>query len=1015
MNETSDPRTGQSGFTLVTSLILMSALVFLAISVFAMARIDSAVSRVNYNSARGDLAVDQLAIPQVRFEEEIFAHSRDTDDFIVFRSEDPAGSDYFYTARLINGNWEYKPLFSGGKTISGGGQLSKIELNGSQRLIDGVEVITLDNNDSIKASDVVRIPEQFGNPTIGWEVFRPDPESLPEDSSLDDIELRYAYWIEDLGGRLDGEVSGNSRGGNQHIRKYGKTPADLALFTLISDDGKFPASDEEDEDSASSKMDADNYLIKLRASETAGLSEDFVLSLLKEQVRKLGSGDPPLDGFEDTSRREWQSAIDSVKDEISFGIPDWSAEASTSREADDPDSEDEFRSISEFIPSRNWIASDEHGRGKLALNPLIAKAEQSLEERDEVIRAIAEHIRNCYPNFASRRAGGNLGGATGYDRLPITEDEYLHSLAANIVDYADRDLTPSVGWNPEDAVPENQQFWSAGRVSETPGGRTYDSGDLAVPLYRGIDGQPFVLGLTNRLHYKEWGSSPAPWVKVYVSTWISIWNPFEFEIEGSVAARLTEGWTQVKWGMDRPVLPHLNLPPQNVILLPNQFTHVRWQEHTVLESTGTGDVAPRSILMDDRSFKLFEAGFQLFWRDSENESDKLFLADRTRYPDCLNRDYRRNVGQGRWWYFSSGIGDSEHLRFPDPRGTLYTPGAVVRAGRRYWRSAFFDRLCLWGGGATRSTYGDRLNYGSWGDHNHVIPGNQFNAAPDRNSFPEAAPPPPSTPDPAKAPFKVRHPIYDYPADYSGPGYYESLGELGNVYDPGCWSQSKSGTVSATHYSAGRTLRIGSEELATFDDPGVRAADLLDIFCLEIDKEQKGLVNVNTASREVLRTLVAGMDLEADPGMEKNGDGELRAPTDARPGDLVADAIIDGRPYSSPKGVLLKPTLATSPNEPFFGNLAAWSGSDVEPVALDDAGREELASRFIELTTTRSRAFRIYLTAHVVDLFRARGSDEITNERVVSRRSRIYNVFLRPVVEDGQIVDQEIEVYYEKDL
>ncbi len=1040
------------GFALVTALIFISALALIAVAIFSIARFDSSVARQSYHNARGDLASRNVALFG-GFEESVFGHSQDTDDFITFRSEDPNGSDYFYTARRDeDGNWEYRPLFSGGKVITGSADLQKILLEGSQRLEEGVESIALPGG-SIKAGDALRLPDQFGKPRIGWQVLRPDPDSIPADSDLNDFELRYAYWIEDLSGRLDGDLAGNRLGdmdGNDrivespedgwfHYRGLGARivegengalvvqpdPGELALFALITDDGTFPQIDADDQDSTARAEDADDLIRKLRSTEDTGLVDDYVISLLKQQETA------PIEGFEATSTREWNSAVEATQKHVSFGTPDWQ--------------------LRELIPDRSWIAAARRGTPKLALNPLIAKAEgeesDSPEEkdrkRDEVIREIAQHIKDCLPRFGSERAGGSVAGASGFGALPFSEAEYLHNLAANIVDYADRDLTPSVGsWKMGDAmpaameqnartdgnaadgdpiVPEDMLLWNAGRNTAVDttlkdysgGARGYDMGDKFPPLYRGIDGQPFVMGLTNRLWYNDWEDGSPPSVKVQVDTWISIWNPFDTEISGVIAARLTEGWTQVKWGKERPILPHLNLPPVEVIVGPNEFTHVRWENVLTLESEGSGSKAPNSIVIDDRNFLLFEAGYQLYWADSAREDlGRLYLADRTRFPDSLNRDYRRTVRKGDWWYFSSGIGDSEFLRYPDPRSSLFKPGHKIRSGRRYFRSAYYNNLYLWGGGAVRSSYGDEIDPGQWGDHYHGIGSSQYNQSPNRNSVPEAVPFR-KGPSPDEAPFSIKHPIDDYPEGYDGPGYYESLGELGNVYDPGCWTRQKSGNIAPAFYGGGRTLAIGSPEVRVFDSPGLRATDLLDIFCLDDEpRSQKGLVNVNSASEEVLRTLVAGMRLDDDPAMEKQGGGDLYPPSEDLPGDLVAEEIARARPFSVPNNLLF---LEQESGAPFFGDPSAWPNGQ-RPTALDDAGREELARRFVNLVTTRSRVFRIYLTAHVVDLYRTPGSEEVGIEQIVSRKSRIYDVFLRPVTDDtGAIVDQKIEIYYEKDL
>src|SRR5207302_3002941 len=106
------------------------------------------------------------------------------------------------------------------------------------------------------------------------------------------------------------------------------------------------------------------------------------------------------------------------------------------------------------------------------------------------------------------------------------------------------------------------------------------------------------------------------------------------------------------------------------------------------------------------------------------------------------------------------------------------------------------------------------------------------------------------------------------------GNLASITELGNVWDPAQlrYSVTNPGDAlpdipsSATLSSAGgggHTLAIGRPEFSKFDTNGMRAWQLLDVFSAASGTtipttNTAGLVNINTASRDVLRALAAGI-------------------------------------------------------------------------------------------------------------------------------------------------------------
>jgi hypothetical protein len=1035
----------------VATLLILAMLVVLLVGAFSTSNTELAASRSHFNEYRATLALESAFEAATR---SAFHQVENRDDYIVFRSQTRGNQPshlrpvVYYTAVYTPGQgWRYQPLMSGARRDISSNSLTRQPVAGNLKkvLFPPSPAPNADDSDNPAEGGGRDNVEGFpylgpgatgpdgwsDTPMAAWKHldFRPkakqdadpttveDPDAISNAPELStnpsdlrvkgqDLRVRYCYWIEDLAGKLDGDIAGNMDGATNgtHLRGQPAKPKDLprqlSLFTLLPGVGTpgqtFPNVDAPTPDGMSAlEAPLDNKLIGKRQYLLTGLS-----------ASQLGLEGP---------------AEKMIKRHLVFGMPAWQEE--------------------ERIPSRPGIDAEMHGQRRLALNEQLKLAEADLTNgpggpRDEAVKTIAEHIKSCLPNFATKRAGGNLHNpalASVYDNRPLTADEYVYSLAANIIDYADRDLTPSVApdWiRSTDTVP----VYLAGQTGSRK--VAWNDGDAKVPRYRGIDGQPFVCGYTTRYYYNSFQNNPGR-ARVSVSTWVSLWNPTNREITGNVSMRLTEGRTAAKQG-NQPRVPHMNLPDRTIILRPNEFNHVGWYDHNQIEIVA-GTTAPSVIGIDDSpDYAWFQSGFQLFWNGK--------LADATRRPDNINRIHGRTASKGGWLYLSAGLGDSTsglpdaailHPIF-DPRGGLYTAGRK-RASESSWpqmTGAYFrepnnhSQHQFWGGGAIRSAFGDRVQpSGLLADPGHKFQEyGQYAHAPSEGRTPDEEPKHTNPPEEEKAPAQIKHPVDDYPPGYDGPGYYESLGELGHIFDPGVWvnaATTGSSSISASFQGGGRTLAIGTPEHRHLDTDGVRASHLLHIFSLDKERPRKGLININSVSHEVARTLVAGLELDDDPAIITNQPGSKLFPPSASPtnagsafADLVAGKPAVHAPVFSTESDLQ--SLEISANKPFFGNPEAWpttqsprpkrtnelTGAQAQPSSMDDAGREELFRKVLPFVTFTSRTFRMYLTAQVLDKSGA----------PVATKSRVYHIFLNPVRDGaGKVIKQNYEVFYAKDL
>ena len=271
---------------------------------------------------------------------------------------------------------------------------------------------------------------------------------------------------------------------------------------------------------------------------------------------------------------------------------------------------------------------------------------------------------------------------------------------------------------------------------------------------------------------------------------------------------------------------------------------------------------------------------------------------------------------------------------------------------------------------------------------------------------------------------------------SNSGNLASITELGNVWDPaqlsytvlypgGALPDIPTSALRDSRGGGGHTLAIGRPEFSMFDQPsancstcgnGTRAWQLLDVFSGKIGTNNftntAGLVNVNTASRDVLRSLAAGILQNRDPAIlpvslepPPQGNG-LYPPTvtgaNIQQADKFADAVIHSRPLLSTAALS---AIKDSQGQSFFGNPNQYNGStQTPPTEWNDVGREELFAKIYNLATTRSRNFRVFVTGQSLD----------KNGKVLSTVTKVYQIFIEPTRNPttGAITSQQVQIKYE---
>jgi len=260
---------------------------------------------------------------------------------------------------------------------------------------------------------------------------------------------------------------------------------------------------------------------------------------------------------------------------------------------------------------------------------------------------------------------------------------------------------------------------------------------------------------------------------------------------------------------------------------------------------------------------------------------------------------------------------------------------------------------------------------------------------------------------------------------SNTGFLTSIAELGNVWDPAQLTYSvtyqdpeqripdiPNNANRSPSGGGGHTLAIGRPEFSMFDQNGMRAWQLLDVFSTATGNSNNvtktaGLVNINTASRDVLRSLAAGIlqnrDLALQPSSLQNNlyppttdSSGTSTTTSVQQADRFADAVINSRPLLSTAALSAMrdcgqniPCPGGQLPRPFFGNPNQYEGdyntNNTPPTEWNDPGREELFAKIYNLAATRSRNFRVFVTGQSLD----------KNGNVLSTVTKVYHVFIKP--------------------
>ncbi len=951
--------------------------------------------------------------------------------------------------------------------------------------------LSLQQENNLENRVSVTGPPHLQAPVTAWRTVR-DQEGVPI--------ARYSYWVEDMQGYLDSEyVPGNARLG-QHARANEKWEKQLSFWErglgqiarkYLSDGGTIPlwpapGLNPGYQEEAEGFLNPENRLLSDVAIYTLDESQvgtedktqfdDIMRSispraLTPATLLALNGAEAPIERVPtgpDRGRIDLVSGTNAeenrlIEENFTTGNRAWEEQA--------------------LVPFTPGIAARSMGRPRLNLNKLLEDASRPsfggfFSPAENAISEMASFIDNALPNFSSERKGG----------FP---EDYARTLAANALDYADLDSQPNIKegiYRGVDSHPLISEYtttltwrWVEREVNSPNASEAY-AGDSFLRT----NGNLYLL-MTVELHAELWNMSNHA---IEGQVEFSYENNYEFPALGNPGITFMGDVLENTGGpgaaasfsshsLQKKDDGFYYTPQRSITLQPNEYLLVpagvvRYGFYV----GGDGAFMPQPIPTIDGD----EGNSQYRMRWNNQLCDRTmgglerpsFTKLRTTAPKT-----KANIS-GTWGPFGSFFTGMQ-----DPRQSWWAglntsnPGGMVSEnsypgnftpGRRNVR---FGSL----GGRPNEPFARTLP-SEWPDGGHD---SSFNVRDFRSKTTSDRTIKPNDSRFIGGPTDFgRGGMWLEPEQSKAPMFLSNLGrffsetEWGNVYDPIMWKgrlnpgqstetwpyrelnfaeepQVSLRATEAKHVGGGNTLRIGRPEHEKFtQEPGTRASRLLDLFhCgvpLSSDKQRRnggirvveGHINVNTAPRNVLRTLLAGKlmtDLEI--GRELPFDtsntfaprhfetfGEVSASDVRSSGSsfadeagIIADAIIAGRPYVSLSQLadLTYPDDLQDPRlrgRPVFGNK--FNHSLGTRLQRTDRAAEEVFSRIYNSSTVRSRNFRIHVIGQALE------QTPSGNLRVKATRKKSFRVFANAGSRDSRIgtinpANLKIETLYETNL
>jgi hypothetical protein len=768
-----------TGFTLPIVIVVMAALFILAIGILLVTSIERNVSHSFADFQRAELAA-RAGLEEFR---SIINLEATNDDFLIIQSdplrpitEGSLSPPQLFLARgEIAGEscrYRYIPLFSTNKTTIPTAKLTP----------PSIEYYEEENpNEMIHFTSM----PCYDKVRVSW---------LPIFDDQAKMIARYAYWVEDLQNRLDPAMIGNEKGKNgDHVREPWPFPA--PGLNAAEETEEEPMLDQVALYAVDPEATNDEQGILGKT-----LTKNRQLMISPDSLLAAADFSPPIHRIKDISDGTLGELVDAKARMVEKALVT------------------ELRSYKEqpLVPFVDGISPSVAGMPKINLNELLEMGSHRAVDR------MAAFIKEALPNFVERKGG-----------FP---DDYLKTLAANTIDYADKDSDSTT----------------------------------KTKTYRGIDSFPLVSEFLMKF---RWESNSVvggrQYAEIIVTTYAELWNMtdqlvsgeikfthdtrYQLYVAGSLKGSLEDMSTT------RPILEQEDgsywFPARTVTLNPNQYVLLNCGELKYKIELGPSSPQIEKITLEDESSHV---NYKLKWngqvidhargninrRDCELHLPKIppvdpekkprqqvratvpaqrYIVHQPQYnsPANLHQNFRENMGDPRMSFYYSLR--QEAIAYPEN----YSPNRRNILWKSYIKDQDDLHGCVmpaeWPDGGHNSTCGS----------SDALSQTEILLNPDDPIFY------PSTNSELFNPPRV-----EAPTRISNRGRFYSATELGRIYDPimwkveppphrnMTWGEVTTSCNADSDFGGGNTLRIGRPEHPKFDlekKPGQHAGRLLDLF------------------------------------------------------------------------------------------------------------------------------------------------------------------------------------------
>jgi hypothetical protein len=990
---------GSAGFTLPAVLVVVAALLIMVIGLLAMSGIERKTARSYVDLQRSDMAA-LAGLEQVK---SVLDQETANDDFVIVQNVPPLPDDgnkaletvpYLYVARgSMTGTdvkYRYLPLFS---TLS--------QPEPSTTRLDPPDASTLVG----EAPKEVKTLPWLNSARSAWVPIK------AKKNGKEQTVARYAYWVEDLQGKINPKIAGNELSGTP-VRSVYPFPAPGLKNPNSGETNSFPLEKDPPLNGIALYALDPNSTDIPKGDLTQKIIDGREVMVSPDSILAAAGYAPPLTRTEDGQ------------------LSDLTASALEKNLSPVIHSYDE-RPV---IPYAQGISAQSAGQPKLNLNKLLSGS------RTSAISDFANHINQALPMFAKKN-GPNYDKDSRPGGFP---DDYLQTLAASTFDYADTDNDPTVklgSYRGVDAAPT---------ISEIVLKFDYIKHEV-------VNGD-LILTFQLRLYAELWNMTNKPISgSAQVSYEVALnRSPIGSGVKGLPFddANLLADKTQTTPGALVLINGKYYTNPVPVATLyPDQYKFYRFADITyklnVSPNKDVGDYSKTTFRFEELASQA--RGMTLRWNNQDIDRVPKILRD-----SGTSTDGTFTIGTYKYWakaaipggsygsfgtYYINNMGDARianYIRDEVVSDNAY-PENLSPNRRTVRRGTIYEKL------GTDKFFGRTLP-SEWPDRGHDAAYGIF--APINAALAQ------TVPDDPMFYYTVKPPDGTAPQRLSNAGRFYSATELGNIFDPVMWSMAyddipgKPGTgatdtkslylaypvlpasrhvfpdvsdasAPSASIGGGNTLRIGRYEHQRFDKPGLRASYLLDLFHAGKALSNKvseregdlitidGQVNINTASKDTLRAMAAGV-LKQDPRLARVTSWahdirtgklaptqtlkDLGTPTTKAAADIVADAIILNRPYAA-MGELS--SIKDLNKKPVFGNPAIYTNEG--DIAWTDAAAEELFDRIHDAGTFRSRNFRVWVIGQSI-------TGPESKPEILAETRKVYTIFADPGERknDGQI-------------